>query len=240
MPITTLIPDLDKHEQQLGVRFRDLMLLQRALTHRSYVNERPQQNIEDNERLEFLGDAIIDFWVAGYLYEHFPGLREGSLTRLRAGVVRNDTLALMAQRVGIGQWLLLGKGEEENGGRDRASNLGSAFEALAGALYIDQGMEAVQKFLSPHIAPLLDAIVQNQSDKDAKSRLQEWSQATLGEAPEYRTVAMTGPDHDREFTIEVSVAGERYGTGKGRNKQVAAQAAARDALSKISHEGRLG
>ena len=231
--------DLSDHAERFGVRFNDVGLLQRALTHRSYLNEHPDLHIEDNERLEFLGDAVIDFIVAEFLYERFPGLREGHLTRLRAGLVRNDTLAILAQQIGIGGMLLLGKGEEDGGGRMRSSNLGSAFEAFVGALYLDQGFEVARRFAKPLFDPSLDVMLREQSDKDAKSRLQEWAQAHIGETPEYRTISISGPDHLREFTLEVLVGGERYGMGIGRNKQNAAQAAASDALATLRQKGWL-
>jgi ribonuclease-3 len=133
--------------------------------------------------------------------------------------------------------LLLGKGEEDGGGRTRPSNLGSAFEAFAGALYLDQGLEVVRSFVKPLFDPLLDLMLRDRSDKDAKSRLQEWAQAHIGETPQYRTVSITGPDHEREFTLEVLVGGDRYGIGTGRNKQIAAQAAAHDALTTLQQKG---
>ncbi len=228
--------DLNDYATRLGVTFRDNSLLQRALTHRSYLNEHPDENLEDNERLEFLGDSVLDFIAAEWLYERFPQMSEGNLTRLRAGLVRNETLASYASAAGLNDMLLLGKGEEEHGGRTRLRNLGGAFEALAGALYLDQGMDAVRQFARPWFVPVLDEMLREQSDKDAKSRLQEWSQASLNLTPIYRTVRVTGPDHAREFTIEVVIGDRVFGAGSGHNKQAAAQAAARAALEAI--EGR--
>jgi ribonuclease-3 len=225
--------DLNEYATRLGVAFRDLSLLQRALTHRSYLNEHPDEMLEDNERLEFLGDSVLDFIAAEWLYGRFPEMNEGDLTRLRAGLVRNDSLASYASAIGLNEMLLLGKGEEEYGGRERLRNLGGAFEALAGALYLDQGIEAVRRFAAPWFIPVLDEMLREQSDKDAKSRLQEWSQSALNLTPVYRTVRITGPDHAREFTIEVVIGERVYGVGHGRNKQVAAQAAARAALETI-------
>jgi ribonuclease-3 len=225
--------DLQDHIARLGVTFNDVSLLQRALTHRSYLNEHPDETLEDNERLEFLGDSVLDFIAAEWLYERFPEMSEGNLTRLRAGLVRNETLAGYASAIGIDDMLLLGKGEEESGGRGRLRNLGGAFEAVAGALYLDQGAEAVRQFVRPWFIPVLDDMLREQSDKDAKSRLQEWSQANLSLTPTYRTVQVTGPDHEREFTLEVVIGSRVYGVGKGRNKQIAAQAAAQAALESI-------
>ncbi len=229
--------DLNDCAARLGLAFQDMSLLQRALTHRSYLNEHPDEDVEDNERLEFLGDSVIDFISAEWLYERFPETREGVLTRLRSGLVRNEALAVYATALGINEMLLLGKGEEESGGRSRSRNLGGAFEAVCGALYLDQGIDAVRQFAKPLFAPALDEMLRAQSDKDAKSRLQEWSQATLNLTPVYRVARVTGPDHEREFTLEVMIGNRVYGVGRGRNKQVAAQAAAQDALaSLVPHE----
>jgi ribonuclease-3 len=237
MPTNKPLIDLADHAQRFGIRFRDVYLLQQALTHRSFLNEHPELRLEDNERLEFLGDAVLDFIVTEWLFVRLPTLKEGTLTRLRAGLVRNETLAVLAQQVGIGECLLLGKGEEDGGGRARPSNLGSAFEAFAGALYLDQGIEAVRSFTLPLVAPALDAMLREQTDKDAKSRLQEWCQGHLLQTPTYRMVATSGPDHEREFTLEVMVGDEVFGVGQGRSKQQAAQAAARAALAQLQQKG---
>jgi ribonuclease III len=232
-----MIIDLSDYGARLGVTFKDMLLLQRALTHRSYLNEHPDANLQDNERLEFLGDAVLDFIAAEWLFERFPDLDEGTLTRLRAGMVRNETLASYSAALGLGDLLLLGKGEEEHGGRSRLSNLGSTFEAFCGALYLDQGLEAVRQFAKPWFAPVLDDMMRERSDKDAKSLLQEWAQAHLGLTPAYRTAQVTGPDHDRQFTIEVLVGEQVLGVGQGRSKQLAAQAAARVALDGLENKG---
>jgi ribonuclease-3 len=234
MPSSPVLRDLSDHAQRFGVRFGNTALLQQALTHRSYLNEHPDMALQDNERLEFLGDAVLDFIVGEWLFQHLPDVREGVLTRLRSALVRNETLAALAEQIGIGEWLLLGKGEEDGGGRTRPSNLGSAFEAFIGALYLDQEIHGVRAFVMPLFGPALEAILREQSDKDAKSRLQEWCQAHLLQTPSYRTLSATGPDHEREFTIAVIIGDEVRGTGVGRNKQIAAQAAARDALSRLT------
>ncbi len=225
--------DLVKLQTQMNVRFSDLSLLQRALTHRSYLNEHPEHTLEDNERLEFLGDAVLDFIAGAWLYHRFPEMNEGQLTRLRAELVRTETLASFAQRFGLGETLLLGKGEDESGGRTRRKNLCGAFEALVGALFLDQGMEAARHFAEPQFTPALEEIMRRSSDKDAKSLFQEWGQATLGLTPIYRTVSTEGPDHAREFTVEVLVGSNVVGRGTGHSKQIAAQAAARHALDAI-------
>ncbi len=233
---TALPPELTDYQAQLGLNFRDPSLLLRALTHRSYLNEHPDESVEDNERLEFLGDAVLDFIVGDWLYRQFPEMAEGKLTRLRAGLVRTETLAGFAHEAGIGNMLRLGKGEEENGGRERINNLCGTFEAINGALYLDHGLEAVRAFAEPWFAPKLDNIIREDSDKDAKSRLQEWSQAMLNLTPVYRVRSIEGPEHARQFTIEVIIGEEVYGVGNGHSKRTAEQEAARIALESMSDE----
>lgn len=225
--------ELYKLQERLSVWFRDLSLLQRALTHRSFLNEHPEHSLEDNERLEFLGDAVLDFVAGAWLYTRFPEMDEGRLTRLRAGLVRTETLAAFARQFRLGDALLLGKGEDDSGGRQRQKNLCGAFEALIGALYLDQGMEAVQAFVEPLLEPALTDMLNRAADKDPKSLLQEWSQAALGETPFYRTVSSHGPDHAKQFTVEVLIGTTVCGRGTGPSKQVAAQAAAQNALAAI-------
>jgi ribonuclease-3 len=228
--------DLKAFQEVTGLQFRDLSLLLRALTHPSYLNENPDRGLEDNERLEFLGDAVLDFISGEWLYHHFPEAREGHLTRLRAGLVRTETLARFAADHHLGEALLLGHGEEESGGCEREGNLCAAFEALVGALYLDQGVGAVRRFVEPLFQPVVDEILANEAEKDAKSLLQEWSQATLGLTPVYRMVSATGPDHARTFTVAVFIANEECGRGTGRSKQVAEQEAARRALDEVAHD----
>ncbi len=225
--------ELIKLQERLSVQFHDFSLLQRALTHRSYLNEHPEHSLEDNERLEFLGDAVLDFVAGAWLYDRFPEMDEGRLTRLRAGLVRTETLASFARRFRLGEALLLGKGEDESGGREREKILCGAFEALIGALYLDQGMEAVQRFVEPLLEPALTDMLERAADKDPKSLLQEWAQATLGETPLYRTVSSHGPDHAKQFTVEVLIGATPCGRGTGPSKQAAAQSAAQNALSAI-------
>jgi ribonuclease-3 len=214
--------------------FRDQSLLARALTHRSYLNEHPELALlEDNERLEFLGDAVLDFVVGAWLYNRFPELPEGRLTSLRAALVRTDTLAEFAVQVGVRDQLRLGKGEAESGGRARTSLLCNAFEAVIGALYLDQGLEAVRALLYQLLPDEVERIMADERDRDAKSILQEWSQAKHGLTPRYRTVHAEGPDHARQFTIEVHIGEHVVGRGVGPSKQVAAQAAASDALARL-------
>jgi ribonuclease III len=214
--------------------FKNPELLTRALTHRSYLNEHPELPGEDNERLEFLGDAVLDFIVAQWLYRRFPDFPEGRLTSIRAALVRAEKLGEFANQLGLGDHVRLGRGETESGGRARQSLLADGFEALLGALYLDQGVRAVQRLLNPLLDAEIDRIVANQTDRDAKSSLQELTQGRFGITPQYRTVQASGPDHAKWFTVEVYLKDDTIGQGTGHSKQLAAQAAARDALKSLS------
>jgi ribonuclease-3 len=225
-------PSLEDLQAQLGYSFADEGLLLRALTHTSFVNEAPEPRPESNERLEFLGDAVLELIVAERLYRDRPGLSEGDLTTLRAGLVRLETLGRLALDIGIGRWLRIGKGEAATGGRERASIAGRALEAILGAAYLDGGLEAARGVALRLMDAEIVRLAETQRLKDDKSRLQELSQAELGIAPTYRTVAAVGPDHAKEFTVEVSLGDVIVGRGTGRTKQSAAQAAAHDALSR--------
>jgi ribonuclease-3 len=229
--------DIKSLERRLGVVFRDKSLLQRALTHRSYLNEHPEFPFEDNERLEFLGDAVLDFVTGEYLYHRFPEQREGSLTSLRSVLVRRNTLADFARQWDLGRHLMVGHGEAETGGRNRAATLCAAFEAVVGALYLDQGIGSVQALLEPLIVPQIALTLRERLDKDPKSSLQELAQGRMHQTPRYRTVSESGPDHAKEFTVEATIGGEVYGEGKGLSKQQAAQEAARAALAYLAEQG---
>jgi ribonuclease-3 len=216
----------------LGLDFRSLRLLSRSLTHRSYINEHPEA-LEDNERLEFLGDAVLDFLVGAWLYNRFPEMGEGFLTRMRAALVGNQQLALFARQLGLGVVMRLGRGEAEAGGRDRDPLLGSTFEALVGALYLDQGVQAVSHYVEPLLEEASEQILAGNRDKDPKSLLQEWAQGHGFGPPAYITISAQGPDHEKIFEIEVRVGGEIYGRGYGRSKAQAAKAAATVAMQTI-------
>ena len=222
--------DLLTFSETLGVTFRDVSLLSRALTHRSYLNENPGSVLEDNERLEFLGDAVIDFVVAGFLYHRFPEMDEGDLTALRAALVRAESLAGFARQIDLGRYLRLGLGEEENGGRERTPLLCATFEAVAGAIYLDHGLEQARDFIEPLVRPALEQIRAEELYKDAKSEFQVWAQARYNVTPHYRVSGSEGPDHARTFTVQVLVGPEVWGEGRGRSKQIAAQAAAAEAM----------
>lgn len=218
--------DVEFLQQALGYCFRDPRLLRRALTHPSYVNEHPEDETGDNQRLEFLGDAVLDFVAGAWIYRNHPDYDEGRMTRLRAALVRTETLAKLSRQVGIGKALRLGHGEEEAGGREREANLCDAFEAVVGALYLDGGLPVVETFVEPLIAPAVEVALSAKMDLDAKSHLQEWSQAELGVTPHYRIVGESGPDHAKTFEAEVLLGKKVVGRGTGGSKQAAEQAAA--------------
>jgi ribonuclease-3 len=229
LPGTELAP----LQRKLGHVFRDLDLLRRALTHPSYVNEHPQETSGHNQRLEFLGDAVLDFLAGNWVYHHYPEFDEGLMTRLRAALVRTETLAYFARQLGIGGMLRLGRGEEISGGRERDADLCDAFEAVVGALYLDGGLAAVSVFVEPLIGRAAGPILSSEADWDAKSRLQEWSQAERGIMPRYRIVSEEGPDHAKTFSAEVLLGKAVTGQGTGRSKQAAEQAAAQAAWEKV-------
>ncbi len=220
-------------EASLGLVFKDKSLLQRALTHRSYLNENPTLPWLDNERLEFLGDSILGFVTAEYLYHRFPEMKEGDLTSLRAALVRGETLAEYSAQIGLGQHLLISRGEESAGGRSRRALLAGTFEAVVGAIYLDHGLDAARQFILGLVEAKTPEIVQERLDRNSKSLLQELSQGRLKLTPVYRTVQTRGPDHAREFTVEVLLGERVYGVGQGRNKQAAEQEAARAALDEL-------
>jgi len=228
--------DITKAEQALNLTFSDKALLQRALTHRSYINENPNYPLEDNERLEFLGDAILDFITGEYLYHRFPEMAEGQLTNFRSALVRTETLANFASDLNLGEFLYLGKGEEDGGGRKRKAILCDAFEAVIGALYLERGIDSTRQFVQQMIEPALKEILNADTQKDAKSRLQEVSQSHFQMTPTYRTIKEEGPDHAKEFTVEALVGDKSYGYGCGFSKQSAAQAAAEKALENLQQE----
>jgi len=229
-------PPLDEFDARYNLTFHNPSLLQQAFVHRSYVNEQSPDSpnrLEDNERLEFLGDSVLGFVVSEHLYSAYPEAKEGALTHLRTVVVRREALAQLAQEMEIGKMLLVGVGEEESGGRTRLATLCAAFEALVGALFIDQGVDKAREFLMPHVAHLLANIEPQTTPKDPKSRFQEWAQQNFGATPRYKVVDWSGPDHARLFVSQVSLKGEPIGVGTGHSKQDASQAAAALALHRM-------
>ncbi len=215
-------------EEVLGISFQDASLLRLALTHRSYVYETPGAALATNERMEFLGDSILALISADFLYRTFPALTEGELTDVRALLVRTETLATLARELSIGDHLRMGKGEQ--GTKESPRVLASAFEAVLGAIFLDQGLERVQQFLLPKLEPIATMSVEKRLFKDSKSLFQELAQAQESITPSYRLASQEGPSHNRTFTIEVMLGDTVAGRGQGRNKQTAEQEAARNAL----------
>jgi len=227
---------LTELQEVIGFPFDDDSLLREALVHRSYLNENPSFPSADNQRLEFLGDALLDFVAGDYLYRRYPKMREGELTSLRAGLVKEETLARFAQALGLGRYLYLGRGEEESGGRERPSLLADAFEALVGALYLDGGLKPAESFILRFLEPETEQIVAQGELRDYKSLLQEEAQRRFQSTPLYRTIDERGPDHNKVFTVEVLIEEELCGRGEGTTKQAAEQEAARQALEKIASD----
>ncbi len=215
---------------RLGLSFSNLSLLTRALTHRSFVNENADA-VQDNERLEFLGDAVLDFIVGAWVYHHFPEMPEGDLTKMRSALVKNEQLAAFARALDLGRALRLGKGEFSSGGHQRDGLLGSTFEAVVGALYLDSGLGSVEAFIHPLLEGARESILNELHDP--KSHLQEWAQSEKLGTPHYKVVSSSGPDHAKIFEMEVEIGDKIYGKGSGSSKQVAEHAAAQDALEKL-------
>ena len=224
--------ELETLSVKLGVRFRNLALLDRALTHTSYANE-AKRKTDHNERLEFLGDAVLELASSTYLYGHFKKLPEGELTKIRASIVRSETLARLARDLGLGEHLLLGRGEEMGGGRSRQTNLEDAFEAVIGAIYEDQGWETAQEYVVRQLSQeFAQASLVGEILTDYKTTFQEVVHKNPDKVITYEEVGESGPAHERVFTSRVLVDGIPYGEGSGRSKKAAEQQAARAALAK--------
>ncbi|MGQ9550573.1 MAG: ribonuclease III [Roseiflexus sp.] len=227
---------IDELSGRLGVTFSDRRLLEQALTHSSFLNERVEERIHlaSNERLEFLGDAIINSLAARLVFERFPDAGEGDLTTWRTALIRTETLAGFAQRYDLGAYVLMARGEESSGARRRQALLADTFEAVVAALFLDQGLDAVQTFLLPLFEAELVSLRDRKLPVDYKSRLQALIQAERRVTPRYHEIDRSGPEHRPEFTVEVRAGDERLGTGKGPSKQAAEQAAARAALDALN------
>jgi ribonuclease-3 len=223
--------NIEKIEKLVGFVFVDKMNLLTAITHRSFLNENRDAKQQHNERLEFLGDAVLELVVTDFLFGKYPEKPEGELTAVRAALVNTISLADASDKLGINDHLLMSKGEAKDTGRARQYILANAFEALIGALYMDQGYGASQKFISEHLFPKTDKIVEKRLWQDAKSRFQELAQENANVTPTYETMNQVGPDHDRVFTVGVFLGGEKVGEGNGRAKQEAEQSAAENALA---------
>ena len=222
--------------RELGVVFKDPELLQQAMHHRSYLNE-AGESVESNERMEFLGDAVLGLVVSDKLYRDYPALSEGHLSQLRAILVRWDALAAVAERIGLGDYLVLGRGEELSGGRNRPSNLAGAFEALIGAAFLDGGIPGARKLILKLLKPDFAEIAARGVTADSKSELQHVAQTRWHQIPEYRLISSEGPDHAKLFTVEVVVGSQVVGQGQGRNKKQAELNAARQALETLAATG---
>lgn len=220
-------------EKTLGLKFKDTNLLKMAFNHRSYLNE-VKEPLESNERLEFLGDSILSFIVSKYLFTSFPTHPEGELTSLRSAIVKTKTLSEIAQELKLGTLLKLSKGEDESRGRENPSLLADTFEALIGAVFLDQGLPKVEKIIVEFLLSKLPNIIALKAYKDAKSTLQEKVQEKTRSSPNYKVLSQVGPDHAKTFTIGVYIGDKLLGTGKGKSKQDGEQMAAADALEKFT------
>jgi len=217
-------------------RFHNPALLEQALVHRSYLNEAPEPGTLSNERLEFLGDAVLGLVVARLLFERYPDLPEGRLTELRSHLVKSETLALVAARLHLGDYLRLGRGEEATGGRTRTLNQARALESVIGAVFIDRGFRITEKWLLRILDDELAALGGGEMPEDAKSRLQHAAQMLFGSTPRYRILQTEGPEHDKLFSVEVVIGERPFGVGRGRSKRIAEREAAVDALATIEAE----
>jgi len=227
------LADLAVLQQILGVFFKDPSLLEQALVHSSYVNENPGSALTSNERLEFLGDAVLGSVIAEKLYHDLPSFTEGEMTKLRATLVCRDTLAQAARAIGLGDYLYLGKGEEASGGQHKPVNLAGALEAVIAAIYLDQGAATAKDFILRLFNKELQKVVSQGAEVNYKSQLQELIQAREQQTPAYHVIEATGPDHDRRFTVEVKVGDTVLGRGSGRSKKEAETEAARSALERL-------
>lgn len=223
---------IDELDRDLELGFKDRALLQQALYHRSYLNE-AGEDVESNERMEFLGDAVLGLIISDKLFRDYPLLSEGHLSQIRAILVRWDALAHAAERINLGEYLVLGRGEELSGGRERPSNLAGALEALIGAAFLDGGMTRARKLVLRLLKPDLEEIAADGFSADSKSELQHVAQTRWHQIPRYRLVSSEGPDHAKLFTVEVVVGDQMLGQGQGRNKKQAELNAARQALETL-------
>ena len=226
-------------ERLIGYRFRNKDLLNQALTHKSYSNEKRRTKLSDNERLEFLGDSVLGVVVSRILYGDCPNQDEGILTRYKSQLVSGATLARIAKNLHLGEFLLLGKGEEASGGKKHVSNLMCALEAIIGAIYLDSDLRSAYKFIMNIFRPEIQLVKEGKGSKDYKSMLQQIVLKKFKTIPTYKIISEIGPDHKKHFIVEALISGKRYGIGSGSNKKVSEQASAKEALSAISLEDNL-
>lgn len=227
------LQSLTELQSSLHYVFQEVSYLDRALTHSSYKHEAKSAEVQDNERLEFLGDAVLNFIVSNQLFHLFPDIAEGRLAKLKAVMVSEPILAEKSRTLQLGKYLLLGKGEQKSGGAERISILGDAFEAVLGAMYLDGGIAAVQPFILRQLEPDFQSLSTESYFQDFKSILQEYVQANFATVPVYQLVSESGPDHDKRFVVNVSVNREECGTGEGKSKKEAEQKAAQQACDKL-------
>lgn len=218
--------DFTEFEKKIGVVFKNKILIKTAFTHRSYINENRGLRLEHNERLEFLGDAVLELIVTEFLFSKFPSKPEGELTAFRSALVNANILSDLAMEIGMNDFLLLSRGEAKDTGRARQIILANAFEAVVGAIFLDQGYKVAEDFIKKYLLPMTDEIVKEKMWLDAKSHFQEKAQEIVGITPSYKTLEEFGPDHDKQFTVGVFLGGEKIGEGKGKSKQEAEQGAA--------------
>ncbi len=224
--------DIDSFTARIGFPFNNKALIEQAFTHRSYLNEHRGATVSHNERLEFLGDAVLELVVTRFLFDKFPGDNEGELTAYRAALVNTNTISIVAQKLGMNEFLMLSRGEAKDTGRARQYILANTFESVVGAIYLDQGYDAAEKFIGQNIFPLTDEIVSKKLWQDDKSHLQEEAQERVSITPTYKILSESGPDHDKKFTVGVYLGTELVAEGEGKSKQEAEQSAARVALEK--------
>ncbi len=222
--------DYSKIEEKIGVKFNHQDLLIQAFTHRSFLNENRDKDLEHNERLEFLGDAVLELVTTDYLFKTFPDRNEGDLTAFRASLVNTQSISDVATNLGFNDYLRLSKGESKDEGRARSYILANVFESVIGAVYLDQGYEKAEKFITEFLFPTLDRVIAEGTWVDAKSKLQEVVQEKHGVTPSYKTVKEDGPDHDKVFTVAVYFNDKKIDTGSGKSKQEAEQDVARKIL----------
>ncbi len=221
-------------EKLLHLKFNRPHLIANAFVHRSYLNESQEFN-ESNERLEYLGDAVLELLTSDYLFKKYPDYQEGMLTNLRAALVKTTTLAQLAKKLKLDRYILMSRGEEEHGGRQNTSILADTIEAFLGSIYLDQGLATVRRILQTYLFPQTETIIKNLAYKDSKSLLQELAQAKFKVTPIYQLISESGPDHDKEFVMQVIIGTQKYAQGKGKSKQTAQEQAAKLTLEMINN-----
>ncbi|SJZ54830.1 ribonuclease III [Selenihalanaerobacter shriftii] len=224
---------LEEFQNKIGIKFNDLKFLQKSLTHKSYANENQELNLKDNERLEFLGDSVLDIVISEYMFNRYPDYPEGELAKMRAVVVSAPILADKARELDLGKYLLLGKGEDMTGGRKRSSILADAFEALVGNIYLDRNLDIARDFILKLMTSDIDNVESGNHIQDYKTTLQEIIQKSSNSRPEYHVIEEEGPDHSKIFTVQVTFNSKPLGQGTGSSKKEAQQEAAKNALKKL-------